>query len=79
MAKRRFIGGVILCLALTTVQAAEPPATVIIGTPPQPDWIKLNDQQKRILAPLAKDWDRMESIRKKMAGHCRPLSGNEPG
>lgn len=70
MAKRRFTRGVILCLALTGAAltgafAAEPPTTVIIGTPPQPSWSQLNTQQQVILAPLLKDWDKMENIRKK--------------
>lgn len=65
MAKRRLIGGVILCLALTTVIAVEPPTTAIIGTPPQPAWNQLSSQQKSTLAPLAKDWDKMENIRRK--------------
>jgi len=56
---------VILCLALATVIAAEPPATAVIGTPPQPGWSLLNAQQKAILAPLAGEWDKMENIRRK--------------
>jgi hypothetical protein len=44
---------------------ADPPTTVIIGTPPQPGWSLLSTQQKIILAPLAKDWDSMENIRRK--------------
>ena len=31
----------------------------------QPDWAQLKPQQKQILAPLAKDWDGMESFRRK--------------
>jgi len=65
MVKRRLVGGVILCLALATVIAAEPPATAVIGTPPQPGWSLLNAQQKAILAPLAGEWDKMENIRRK--------------
>jgi hypothetical protein len=65
MVKRRLLGGIILCFSLTTVVAVEPPTSAIIGTPPQPGWIQLSAQQKDILAPLAKDWDGMENIRKK--------------
>ena len=65
MAKRRLLGGVILCFALTTVIAVEPPTTAIIGTPPQPGWSQLNPQQKQTLAPLSGDWDKMDNIRKK--------------
>jgi hypothetical protein len=52
-------------LCLTTVVAVEPPTSAIIGTPPQPEWIQLSPQQRDILAPLARDWDSMENIRKK--------------
>lgn len=55
----------ILCLALSAAIASEPPTTVVIGTPPQPGWIQLSPQQKSILAPLAKDWDAMENVRKR--------------
>jgi hypothetical protein len=65
MVKRRLLGGVILCFALTTVVAVEPPTTAIIGTPPQPGWSQLNSQQKQTLAPLSGDWDKMDNIRKK--------------
>ncbi|MDP2881989.1 MAG: DUF3106 domain-containing protein [Azonexus sp.] len=65
MVKRRLLGGIILCFCLTTVIAVEPPTSAIIGTPPQPRWIQLSTQQRDILAPLSKDWDHMENIRKK--------------
>ena len=55
----------ILCLALSTSIAAEPPTTAVIGTPPQAVWSQLNAQQKTILAPLAGEWDKMENIRRK--------------
>lgn len=65
MAIRRLAGGVILALGLNTAIATEPPATAIIGTPPQPGWNQLNAQQRKTLAPLSKDWESMENIRKK--------------
>ena len=65
MVKRRLIGGVILIFALSTPIFATPPTSAIIGTPPQPGWTQLSPQQKNILAPLAKDWDELENIRKK--------------
>lgn len=65
MAIRRLAGGVILTLALNAAIAAEPPPTVVIGTPPQPAWQQLSTQQKNALAPLARDWDKMENLRKR--------------
>lgn len=65
MAIRRFIGGVILATSVHTAIAVEPPTTAVIGTPPQPSWNQLNTQQRNILAPLGRDWDGMENIRKK--------------
>lgn len=65
MASRRLLGGLILSFALNLTIAGEPPTTVVIGTPPQPAWSQLSGQQQNTLAPLAKDWDGMENIRKK--------------
>ena len=79
MAKRRYIGGVILCLALATSIAAEPPTTALIGTPPQPGWNLLGPQQKSILAPLAGEWDKMDNIRrKKWLGIAERYPGMKP-
>lgn len=36
-----------------------------VVTPPQPKWVELSTQQKAVLAPLAADWDAMESYRRK--------------
>jgi len=65
MACRRLLGGLTFSLFLNIATAAEPPATAVIGTPPQPAWVQLSAQQKIILAPLAKEWDSLENIRKK--------------
>lgn len=65
MATRRFIARLAISLALAGPALAEPPTTVIIGTPPQPGWSLLSTQQKIILAPLVSDWDQMENIRRK--------------
>lgn len=65
MVKRRYIGGVILSLALSGPLAAEPPTTAFIGTPPQPGWSLLSTQQQAILAPLAAEWDKLDNIRRK--------------
>ena len=69
----------ILCLALATSIAAEPPATAFIGTPPQPGWNSLGPQQKTILAPLAGEWDKMDNIRrKKWLGIAERYPGMKP-
>lgn len=65
MAKRRLIGGLILGIALTSAATAQPPTSAVIGTPPQPSWGQLNPQQKNILAPLSREWDQLENIRKR--------------
>lgn len=65
MAYRRFTGRLIFGLALSACAFATPPTTAIIGTPPQPAWYQLSTQQQTTLAPLAKDWNEMESIRRK--------------
>lgn len=65
MVKRRFVGGLILGITLTFAAIAQPPTTAVIGTPPQPNWVQLSPQQKDILAPLAREWDQLENIRKR--------------
>ena len=65
MATRRFIARLAISLALAGAAQASPPATVLIGTPPQPGWSLLSTQQKIILAPLVGDWDQMDNIRRK--------------
>lgn len=83
MVKRRLAGGVILCFALVAPLVAETPTTIIIGTPPQPDWTQLNTQQKNILTPLAGDWDKMENVRRKkwlgIAERYPNMAPNEQG
>ncbi|MGB2904367.1 MAG: DUF3106 domain-containing protein [Candidatus Dechloromonas phosphoritropha] len=65
MVKRRHISAVILGLVLAAPLAAQPPTTAVIGTPPQPGWSLLSAQQKATLAPLARDWDDLDNIRRK--------------
>lgn len=84
MAKiRRLLSGLILCFLLGSPVLAQPPTTAIIGTPPQPGWSLLSTQQKIILAPLAKEWDNMENIRRKkwlsMVERYPTLSKEEQG
>src|SRR5689334_16196231 len=62
---KRFVGGVVLCLALATPAWADTPTSAVIGTPPQPAWSSLSTDQRTVLAPLSKEWDNMENFRKK--------------
>jgi hypothetical protein len=61
MARARF--GFILAIALWL---ASPLSHAVIVPPlAQPSWVELSAEQKRILAPLAGDWDKMEGFRRK--------------
>jgi Protein of unknown function (DUF3106) len=76
MVNRRYAGGLILSLALSTPLGAAPPTTAIIGTPPQPGWSLLNTQQQVILAPLAAEWDKLDNLgRKKWLGIAERYPG----
>lgn len=66
MAQRRYLRGIVLGLAFaSTLAFAQAPATAIIGTPPQPGWTLLSQQQRSILAPLSGEWDKLDNIRRK--------------
>ena len=65
---RAILSAVILSFGLSS--ALWSPAIAATATPleqplSQPNWSELNPQQKKILAPLAKDWDGLESFRRK--------------
>ncbi len=61
MARARF--GLIFAVALWL---ASPLSHAVITPPlPQPSWAELNAEQKRILAPLAGEWDKMDGFRRK--------------
>lgn len=62
---RKVAGALALCLTLACPVRAEPPASALIATPPQPSWTQLTGEQRSILAPLAGEWDRMEHFRRK--------------
>lgn len=62
---KRLVGGIALCAALLGPAAANPPTTAIIGTPPQPSWSQLTPEQRTTLAPLGKEWDNLENVRRK--------------
>ena len=42
-----------------------PPAHAVVPPLKQPAWVELTPEQKQILAPLAGEWDRLESFRQK--------------
>jgi non-ribosomal peptide synthetase component F len=67
------VGLVLSLLLLSPAQAA--PATPL----QQPNWSELTSQQRRVLAPLAKHWDGLESFRrKKWLGIARRYSVMTP-
>lgn len=41
------------------------PASAVVPPIRQPSWVELNADQQRILAPLAAEWDKLESYRRK--------------
>jgi len=59
MAFREFFTGLILALCLTAS------AHAVVPELRQPAWVDLSQEQKQILAPLSRDWDKMEAYRKK--------------
>ncbi len=61
MARARF--GLILAVALWL--AAPLSHAVVVPPLSQPSWAQLTAEQKRVLAPLAGEWDKMEGFRRK--------------
>lgn len=59
MAFRALVAGLVLLLSLFS------PAHAVVPELRQPAWAELTQEQKQVLAPLARDWDRMEAFRKK--------------
>lgn len=59
MAFRALVAGLILALSLFS------PAQAVVPELRQPAWAELTQEQKLILAPLSRDWDKMEAFRKK--------------
>lgn len=59
MAFRAVVTGVILLFSLFS------PAHAVVPELRQPAWAELTQEQKQILAPLSRDWDKMEAFRKK--------------
>lgn len=67
MARARF--GLIFAVALWLASPASHAVTAHSPPLPQPAWAQLNAEQKRVLAPLAGEWDKMEGFsRKKWLG-----------
>ncbi|MDP2826419.1 MAG: DUF3106 domain-containing protein [Sulfuritalea sp.] len=77
MARARF--GLILAVALWL---ASPLGHAVIVPPlSQPSWAELNAEQKRVLAPLSTEWDKMDGFRRKkwlgIAQRYQSLSADE--
>lgn len=54
-----------LILAVALLMAAPLGHAVTVPPLSQPSWAELSAEQRRILAPLAAEWDRMEGFRRK--------------
>ncbi len=59
MAFRALVAGLILTLSLFS------PAHAVVPELRQPAWAELTQEQKQVLSPLSRDWDKMEAARKK--------------
>lgn len=76
---KKLLGAVIFSSLLVATGWAATPSPSTIATPPQPKWNELSVQQKIILAPLASDWDALESYRrKKWIGITQRFPGMTP-
>lgn len=64
MAFRALVRGLILVVFALSL-APLPPAQAVVPELRQPAWSELSPEQKQILAPLSRDWDKMEAFRKK--------------
>lgn len=45
--------------------AQTPPTSVLLGTPPQPNWENLSALQQHILEPLAQEWNTLDKVSQK--------------
>lgn len=59
MAFRALVAGLIFLIALLS------PAGAVVPELGQPSWAELSLEQKQILAPLSRDWDKLDAVRKK--------------
>lgn len=73
MAFRALVAGLILVFSFF------PSAHAVVPELRQPAWVELTQEQKQILAPLARDWDKMEAFRKKTwLGIAKRYPGMKP-
>lgn len=73
MALRALVAGLILVFSFS------PSARAVVPELRQPAWVELTQEQKQILAPLARDWDKMEAFRKKKwLGIAKRYPGMKP-
>jgi hypothetical protein len=73
MAFRALLRGLILTLCLISS------AHAVVPELRQPAWAELSQEQKQILAPLSRDWDKLEAYRKKKwLGIAKRYPGMKP-
>lgn len=73
MARRAFLRGIILAICLTSS------AHAVVPELRQPAWAELSQEQQQILAPLSRDWDKLEAYRKKKwLGIAKRYPGMKP-
>lgn len=73
MAFRALVAGLIFVFSFF------PSAHAVVPELRQPAWVELTQEQKQILAPLARDWDKMEAFRKKTwLGIAKRYPGMKP-
>jgi hypothetical protein len=72
MALRALLPGLILALSLLSS------AHAVVPELRQPSWAELTLEQKQILAPLSRDWDKMEAPpQEEMVRHRQALPFHE--
>ena len=60
------ISGLLLAFGLTLSAAAQqPPGNAGVTKSPRPQWSELSPKQQAVLAPLAADWDKLDTTRRK--------------
>lgn len=78
MAFRALVAGLIFGVLALAFDLSTP-AQAVVPDLTQPSWAQLSPEQKQILAPLSRDWDKMEAYRKKKwLGIAKRYPGMKP-